>query len=117
MLKMIDNHQEKYGRDEHLIFSILGGDLLGGFPPQGIWVDDNKDNDDEENFFDDADLSSVYSEIMEPYHDVQQQVQDAFGEGDQLCEQTIEVEVYDDVDGVEADELSARLDLLDEMSR
>ena len=116
-LKTIDNHRQKYGRDEHLMYSILGGNPLGGFPPQGIWVEDNRDNDDDENLFDDAESSSLYSEEMDPYHDVQQQVQDAFAQGDQLREQTTDAEVDDDVDNVEADELSARLDLLDEMSR
>ena len=70
------------------MYSILGGDLPSGFPPEGIWVDDNRNNDAEENFFDDAESISAYSEEMDPYHDVQQQVQDAFGAGDQLRDQT-----------------------------
>ena len=80
-------------------------------------MEDNNDEGDEENFFDDADSISACSEEMDPYHDVQQQVQDAFGEGDQLSEQTTEAEIHDDVDDVQADDLSAQLDLLDEMSR
>ena len=69
-MKTIDIHREKYGRDEHLMFSMLGGDPPGGFPLQGIWVDDNRDQEDEGNFFDNAESGSAYSEEMDPYHDV-----------------------------------------------
>ena len=116
-LKTIENHREKYGRDEHLTYSILGGDPPGGFPTRGIWVDDNREEEDEENFFDDAVSGSLFSEEMDAYHDVQQQVRDAFGERDRLRAETTEVEVQDTVDDEQADELSAQLDLLDQMSR
>jgi hypothetical protein len=71
-LKRIDMHREKYGRDEDLMFSMLGGDPPGGFPIEGIWLDDNGDLDDEENVFDDAESGSLYSEELDTYHDVQQ---------------------------------------------
>ena len=116
-LKTIDYHREKYGRDQHIMHSILGGDPPGGFPPEGIWVHDNRDDDDEENFYDDAESNSLFSEEMDPYHDVQQQMRDAFGVGDQLREQTVEAELHDDVDDVELDDVSAQLELLDELSR
>ena len=116
-LKAIDSHREKYGRDENIMFSMLGGDPPGGFPLEGIWVDENRDQDDEENVFDDAESSSMFSEEMDPYHDVQQQMQDAFAAGDQLREDRTQAELRDAVDNEEADELSARLDVLDEMSR
>ena len=116
-LKAIDSHQEKYGRDENLMFSMLGGDPPGGFPPEGIWRHDSRDQDDEENVFDNVESCSIYSDELDPYHDVQQQVQDAFGVGDQLREDSTEAELRDAVDDEEADELSARLDVLDEMSR
>jgi hypothetical protein len=32
-LKTIDIHQEENGRDEHLMFSMLGGNPPAGFPP------------------------------------------------------------------------------------
>jgi hypothetical protein len=67
----IEIHREKYGRDEHLTFSVLGGDPPGGFRLDRIWVDDNRYSNDE-NVFDDAESSSLYSEEMDPYHDVQQ---------------------------------------------
>jgi hypothetical protein len=116
-LKTIEIHREKYGRDEHLTFSILGGDPPGGFPLDGIWVDDNRYFDDNENVFDDAESGSLYSEEMDPYHDVQKHVRDAFGEGDRLREVTTEAEVHDTVEDVDAYEYSDRLDLLDELSR
>jgi hypothetical protein len=65
-------HREKYGQDEHLMFSMLGGDPPGGFPIEGIWLDDNGDLDDEENVFDDAESGSLYSEELDTYYDVQQ---------------------------------------------
>jgi hypothetical protein len=110
-------HREKYGRDEDLMFSMLGGDPPGGFPVEGIWLNDNGDLDDEENVFYDAESGSLYSEELDTYHDVQQQVRDAFGEGDQLHDATTEAEIHNDVEDVDVDEYSARLDLLDELSR
>ena len=71
-LRTINSHREKYGRDNHLMFSMLGGEPAGGFPEEGIWVDDNRDFGDEENVFFDADEDSMYAEEMDPYHDVQQ---------------------------------------------
>ena len=114
-VKTIDNHRDKYGRDPHLTYSILGGDPPGGFPPQGVWVDNNREEEDEENYFDDA--VSVYSKEIDPYHDVQQQMRDAFAEGDRLRAETAQAEVRDAVEDVEVDELSAQLELLDELSR
>ena len=101
-LRTIEDHRERYGRDQLLMYSILGGDPPGGFPPEGIWVDDNRDDDAEENFFDDAESISAYSKEMDPYH--------AFAAGDELRDQTTEADV-------EADEILVRLELLDEMSR
>ena len=69
-LRAQDIHREKYGRDEHLMFSMLGGDPPDGFPEEGIWVDDSRDVGDEKNVFDDVDEDSVYAEQIDPYHDV-----------------------------------------------
>ena len=69
-LRSVDIHRERYGRDEHLMFSMLGGDPPGGYPRDRIWVGNNKDVDDEENVFDDAEGESLYDEQMDPYHDV-----------------------------------------------
>jgi hypothetical protein len=44
-------------------------------------------------------------------------VRDAFGEGDQLHDATSEAEIHNDVEDVDVDEYSTRLDLLDELSR
>ena len=35
-LRTQDIHREKYGRDEHLLFSMLGGDPPDGYPEEGI---------------------------------------------------------------------------------
>ena len=75
------------------------------------------DVDDEENVFNDAKEESLYVEQMDPYHDVQQQVCDAFGEGDRLREASTKAEFQDEEDQDDIDEMSAQMDLLDELSR
>jgi hypothetical protein len=35
-LKTIDIHRQQYGHDEHLMFSMLGGDPAGGYPTDGM---------------------------------------------------------------------------------
>jgi hypothetical protein len=80
-------------------------------------VDEGIDPDDEENVFDDVDANFVFSEDMDPYYNVQQQVRDAFGEGDHLRDATTEVEVHDEDERLDSDEFSAQLELLDELSR
>jgi hypothetical protein len=67
--------------------------------------------------FDDGDSGSLYAKEMDIYHDVQEQVRNAFEKGDRLRDATTNAEIEDDVDEVETDEFSRRLDLLDEMSR
>ena len=69
-LRSLDVHCQKYGRDEHLIFSMLEGDPPVGYPLERIWVDDNRDDDDEENVFDVEEEQSLHIEEMDPYHDV-----------------------------------------------
>ena len=96
---------------------MLGGEPAGGFPEEGIWVEDNRDVGDEENVFSDADEDSLYAEEMDPYHDVQQQVRDAFVEGDRLREASTKGELQEGQDGDDNDDMAAQMDLLDELSR
>ena len=49
---------------------MLEGDPPVGYPLEGIWVDDNRDDDDEENVFDVEEEQSLHIEEMDPYHDV-----------------------------------------------
>jgi hypothetical protein len=75
-LKTIDVHREKYRRDQHLLFLVLGGDSLGGYPQGGIWLNEDRDLNDDKNVFDDAETGSIYGEEMDAYYDVQQEVRD-----------------------------------------
>jgi hypothetical protein len=36
----IQQHLRYYGRDYYLDHSMVGGDPPGGFPPEGVWVDE-----------------------------------------------------------------------------
>jgi hypothetical protein len=90
--------------------------LLPGFPPQGIWLNDSLKPDLSENVFKEDETDSPSVSELDPYHDVQQQIQDAFGEGDRLREATTEAEVNDVDEDLGDDEFSARLDLLDELT-
>jgi hypothetical protein len=116
-LKTIDIYREEYGRDEHLLFSMLGGDPVGGFPPAGIWINDFPNPEQPDNVFEDEDLPSPSVQELDPYHDVQQHIEDAFGEGDRLRESTTEAEVHNGEEELGDEEYSARLDLLDELTR
>lgn len=69
-LRTIEAHQQEYGRDNHLFFSILGGNPPSGYLPKGIWINEFGERGAKENMFDDADTGSVYAEELDKYHDV-----------------------------------------------
>jgi hypothetical protein len=84
----IRTHLQVYRRDIHLIYSMLGGDPVGGFPSEGIWLTNSPDFPPDRNVFDDAEVGTAYDDHLDLFHDVQQHLFDAFDQGDVLREGT-----------------------------
>jgi hypothetical protein len=85
---------------------MLGGDPVSGFLPNGIWLNDSPDFLPDRNVFDDAEVSTGYDDHLDPFHDVQQHLFDAFDQGDVLREGTphendAEDETLEDVENLE----------------
>ena len=116
-LKTMNTHHEQNGQDKHLMFSMLGDDPPGGFSPEGIWLNDSVVSEPLENVFEGDDLESPSGDDMDPYHAVQQQIRDAFAQGDILREESTDAEVNDVQEEYAEDEVSGGLDLLDELTR
>ena len=87
-IRIVQRHLREYQRDPFLMKSMVGGDPEGGFPEGGIWIRDQPEPVPEMNVFDDADMHAEYRDHLDPYHDIQQQLHDAFDLGDRLREET-----------------------------
>jgi hypothetical protein len=114
-LQTIRTHLRLNKRDEMLNFFMVGGDPPGGYPREGIYVDGDDVFVDARNVFDDADEGTEYAHQLDPFHDVQRQLYDAFDVGDRLREDTPHTEDNPDADNMEADEISDKLQRLEEL--
>jgi hypothetical protein len=70
---------------------------------------------DARNVFDDADEATEYAQHLDPFHDVQRQLFDAFDVGDRLREDTPHRTENPHVDDFEADHISDKLEHLEEL--
>ena len=102
-IQVIHQHHSQAGRDPFFKSSLLGGDPLEGYPAGGMWVEDVAYDDDvvadvpEDINFNTVDISAeggndaARNEDIDPpldeYHEVQQQVMEAFSRGDALHEE------------------------------
>jgi hypothetical protein len=111
----IQQHLRNYGRDYFLNPLMLGGDLPGGFLEEGVWVDGIGEVLHGWNGRRRAHSGNSVDVSLDPKHDIQQQVYDAFAEGDHL---RVETEHGGDVaeeDDIVAD-ITAQLEKLDKLS-
>jgi hypothetical protein len=92
----IKAHLRLYKRDIHLDYSMLGRDPIGGFPIEGIWLNDCEGLPADRNVFYDADVSTEYDDHLDPFHDIQQHLFDTFDVGDQLRKGTPHSEASED---------------------
>jgi hypothetical protein len=91
-IKIICTHLRLHKRDIHLKYSMVGGDPDGRFPEEGIWIIGSDDIVPERNVFDDAEVQTEYIDHLDPFHDVQQHLYDAFDMEDRLREETPHVD-------------------------
>lgn len=110
-MKVIREHLRSNKHDPFLMRSMLGGDPKGGYPKEGIWVNSMRETLPPPNVFDDEHIRTEYAENMDPYHDIQRQLFDAFDVGDHLREHTPHVEEHE----IDSDILSDDVDSLDEL--
>jgi len=110
-LKGIRNHLRVNGRDPFLMHSMVGGDPKEGYPKEGITVNASRETLPPDNVFDDEHMRTPYTEHMDPYHDIQRQLFDAFNEGDRVHEQTPHAEELDEEPDIISDEFDAVDDL------
>ena len=116
-IRTIQLHLQNYGRDPFLLHSIVGDDLEGGFPLQGIWIDNMREYFPDTNIFDDTDMGSEYQENLDPYYNIQQQLFDTFDLNDCLKEETSYI-FKDDVEEDEADNnIEQDIESLDDLYR
>jgi hypothetical protein len=116
-VETIKSHHRENGRDEYFVQSIIGGDPAGGFSTEGIWVEADDHFEDARNVFDDAEIQTEYEDNLDPFHDVHQQLLDAFECGDQIREDTL-VNHHERQEEDEAvDDISGNLELLEELYR
>jgi hypothetical protein len=96
-INVIREHHTSVGRDPFLTKSIIGGDPLDGYPPQGMWVEDipfdddivepnidvQGNTDDGENFKN-SDSVGIADVPLDQFHNVHRQVMEALDRGDAL---------------------------------
>jgi hypothetical protein len=114
-LQTIKTHLRVNGRDEMLNFSMLGGDPPQGYPREGIHVHGQDKVIEDRNVFDDGVPGNEYAEQLDPFHDVQRNLFDAFDVGDRIREETPHREDVCDGQEAEYDLLSEKLELLEEL--
>jgi hypothetical protein len=104
-----------YGRDYFLNHSILGGDLPGGFLEEGVWVDGTGKVLHGWNGRRHARSGNSVDASLDPEHNIQQQVYDAFAEDDRL---RAEIEHGGDVteDDDNVADITTQLEKLDKLS-
>jgi hypothetical protein len=99
-----------------LMHSMVGGDRLGGYPARGVWLYDGEEYWDAQNVFDDVDLRTEYENNLDPFHDIQQQLFDAFDVGDELRRDISNHGEEDDEEGdISMEEISSNLDQLEQL--
>ena len=113
-INVIREHHASVGRDPFLTKSIIGGDPLEGYPPQGTWVEDIPFDDDivdanpdvqgnaeDGENFGNVDPISVADVPLDQFHDVHRQVMEALDRGDALHRESAassDMDVDSDVD-------------------
>ena len=133
-IHVIRKHHVAVGRDPFLTKSLLGGDPLNGYPPNGLWVEDVAYDDDiidvhadieedtaviEDNVreaesldADDVALSEEGDSPIDGAHDVQRQVLEALDRGD-----TLHAEIMASNNAPEDDDPDAYTNSMEDMQR
>jgi hypothetical protein len=90
----IRDHLRRLGRDKFLYHSMLGEDLVDGFPGGGIWISrrdhmSRQENDSNAAHAEDDFADCETMNFLDVEHDIQQQVFDALNRADTLNEEAI----------------------------
>jgi hypothetical protein len=85
-IQIIRQHLRQNFRDPFLMRCMVGPDLDGGWPIEGIWMNDCGDRVSRSHDINVPEESTGAPDQLDPYHDVQQQMFDAFDTGDRLRE-------------------------------
>jgi hypothetical protein len=115
-INVIREHHTSVGQDPFLTKSIIGGDPLEGYPPQGMWVEDIPFDDDivEPNIdvqgnaddgvpFKNSDPDGIADVPLDQFHDVHRQVMEALDRGDALHRENLASSDMDVDDEAECD--------------
>jgi hypothetical protein len=116
-LQTIRTHLRIHKHDEMLNSSMLGGDPPSGYPRDGLYLNGDDEPVNTSNVFDDADQETAYAQQLDPFHDVQRNLFDAFDVGDRIREQTPHRDEVCDAEDFESNDMSDKLELLEEMYR
>jgi hypothetical protein len=117
-IQAIKKHLRENGRNQMLMKSMVGGDPSGEYPSAGVWVNGGKDYFNAQNVLDDADEETEYKEHLDPFHDIQQQLFDAFDIGDNLRQDVMDEEYdSDDADSEDIKKITSKLDELEDLCR
>ena len=117
-IQAIKKHLRENGRNQMLMKSMVGGDHPGGYPSAGVWENNGKDYFNAQNVYDNAEEETEYEEHLDPFHDIQQQLFDAFDVGDNLRQDVTDEEYdSDDADGKGIKKLTSKLDQLEDLRR
>jgi hypothetical protein len=112
-VQVIHDHLREHRRDPFLMRNMVGPDPPAGWPAQGIWVDDREEPASHSNDTNSTDLNSEQGDHLDAYHDIQQQIFDAFDTGDRMREGSC-----NSIDRAAIDEeLEESMEKLDEMYR
>jgi hypothetical protein len=100
-----------------LNFSMVGRNPADGYPREGIYVDNEDNFVDARNVFDNDTERTEYADQLDPFHDVQRQLFDAFDMGDRIREDTPHRTDVPDNKDVDIDDISDRLEYLEALYR
>jgi hypothetical protein len=101
-----------------LMRSMVGGDPPSGYKDGGAWVNDGEEFFDATNVLDDGDNERESEDYLDPFHDIQQQLFNAFDVGDNLrTELTPDDCESDGTDDLDFERMTAKLDQLEELCR
>jgi hypothetical protein len=94
---------------------MVGEEPPGGFPVEGIWFEDSGEYVIEWPTLDGVDRGSTDNDYLDPFHNMQHQLFDAFDVGDWIREGLGQTQEEDHDADLDFDEVSTRLDHLEEL--